>query len=539
MSKMNLSTNNPAKLKQYILSLQDQFNTKESEYQNELENKKKEYKLELENKDQQIKLQKEKIDYLYERLRLEIHHRFGKKSEKLSEDQLYLFNEPLDLPEKEQRAIEDAEEEISVAAYARKKKGRKPFPSHFPREEIVHDLEEEEKVCDCCGNPLHEIGEDRSEQLDRIPPTHKVLVSVRKKYGCRKCEGQIKMASLPKRLIPKSMGTPGLLSDVLVAKYVDHLPFYRQEGIFRRTGIDLPRNTMCHWAYRCAEAMVPLINILKDQIVDGSYTNCDETPLRVLKENGNKKTSKSWMFVYCGGNRSFPSIVYDHQSTRSGKSAHDFLKEFKGYLQTDAFKGYNIFKSNSSVKLVGCWAHARRKYHDVVKITKTPGLAHEAMKYIRKLYQIEKYAREAKLSIEKRKELRQKKSKQILEYFKKWINKNINRAPPGSQIGQAMKYTLDNWTKLNRYTEEGLLEIDNNLVENAIRPFAVGRRNWLFNNNDKGAAASAVIYSLVMTCKVNEIDPYIYLKHIIEKLPYCENQEDYLKLTPQNYKLSL
>jgi len=535
MSEISLSTKNPPKLKQYILSLRSENSALQEQLKLELKNKEEIIK----TKDKQIEQQKQKIDLLYARLKLEMHNRFGKKSESLSEEQLSLFNEPLDLPEEEQRAIEDAEEEISVAAYTRKKKGRKPFPAHFPREEVVHDLEEEEKVCDCCGNPLHEIGEDRSEQLDRIPPTHKVLVSVRKKYGCRKCEGQVKMAPLPKRLIPKSMGTPGLFSDVLVAKYVDHLPFYRQEGIFRRTGIDLPRNTMCHWACRCAKAMAPLIDILKDQIIEGNYTNCDETPLRVLKEEGKKKQSKSWMFVYCGGSRASPSIVYDYQSTRSGKSAHDFLKEFKGYLQTDAFSGYNIFNSNHSVKLVGCWAHARRKFHDIVKITKTPGLAHEAMKRIHKLYQIEKYARSAHLSIEERKETRQQKARPILDSFKNWLDINILRAPPESQIGKAMKYTLDNWSKLIRYIENGLLEIDNNLIENAIRPFAVGRKNWLFNDNNKGADASAILYSLIMTCKVNEVAPYHYLKHIIEKLPYCESREDYLKLTPQHYKSTL
>ena len=537
MSDMNLFTNNPSqlKLKQYILSLQSKNKSLQEQLKKELKSKEEIIK----TKDKQIEQQKQTIDLLYARLRLEIHHRFGKKSETLPEEQLHLFNEPLDLPQEEQQTIEAAEEEIGVAAYTRKKKGRKPFPAHFPREEVIHDLEETEKTCDDCGHALHEIGEDRSEQLDRIPPSHKVLVHVRKKYGCRRCQGKIKMAPLPKRLIPKSIGTPGLLADVLVAKYVDHLPFYRQEGIFQRTGIDLPRNTMCHWALRCAKAMVPLVNILKEHIVQGTYTNCDETPLRVLKEEGKKKSSKSWMFVYCGGNRSSPSIVYEYQSTRSGQSAYEFLQKFTGYLQTDAFSVYNIFNANKSVNLVGCWAHARRKFYDIVKITKTPGLAHEAMKRIYKLYQIEKYARSAHLSIEERKELRQKKALPILHGFKTWLDKNTLCAPPESQIGKAMKYTLDNWSKLICYVENGLLEIDNNLIENAIRPFAVGRKNWLFNDNHKGAEASAILYSLIMTCKVNEVEPYHYLKHIIEKLPYCESHDDYLKLTPQHYKATL
>ena len=245
------------------------------------------------------------------------------------------------------------------------------------------------------------------------------------------------------------------------------------------------------------------------------------------------------MFVYIGGNREKPSIIYDYQPTRSGQSTEILLKGFEGYLQTDAFAGYNIFNKNNKITSVGCWAHARRKFFDIVKITKQEGKAHEIIKKIKKLYKIEKYARINKLSPEKRKTLRDKKSKPMLDKIKKWLEKNYVKTAPKSMLGKAMAYTLNNWQSLTKYLDNGILEIDNNLAENAIRPFALGRKNWLFSNNERGAKASAIIYSLIETCRKNDIESYAYMKNILIKLPYCKTTDDYEKLLPQNYNLQL
>jgi len=499
----------------------------------------------IEQKDLELKGKDETIASLYEKLKLSLQRQFGKKSEKSDNKEAEVPSIPFDDPRVDNsKEVTRADEEITVAAYTRKKRGRKALPANLPREEVIHDLKDEEKVCSCCGSELSYFGEDRSEQLQYIPAQLKVIVHVRRKYACRNCEETVKSAALPKQPIPKSIATAGLLTHIVISKYVYHLPLYRQEIIFRQLGIDLPRNTTCWWMIKVAELCKPIYEIMEQTIRNGNYANADESPLRVLKEKGLPKKSKSFMFVYLGGDRSNPTIVFKCHSTRAGTHAEEFFKGFKGYLQTDAFSGYEIFKDNKLITMVGCWVHARRKFFEIVKITNNPGLAHEAMEYITKLYQIERSADENNLSNEKRKDLRIKETKPILLEFKNWLDDNFPKVPPKSVIGSAMAYVLNNWEKLNRYTEDGILEIDNNLNENAIRPLALGRKNWLFSGNERGAAASAIIYSLVETCRANGIDPTNYFNHILNKLPYCikskdgENEE-YESLVPQKYKALL
>jgi transposase len=493
-------------------------------------------------KNLELKAKDETISGLYEKLKLFLQKQFGKKSEKsdVKEPEKEIPPIPFDdprVPNKDE--IEAADEEITVAAYTRKKRGRKALPANIPREEVVHDLKDEEKVCGCCGGKLSHFGDDLSEQLQYIPAELKILVNVRRKYACRSCEGTVKSATLPKQPIPKSIATAGLLTHIIISKYAYHLPLYRQEAIFRQLGVDLPRNTTCLWMIKVAKLCSPIYENMCQAIRNGSYSNADETPLRVLKEKGLSKRNKSFMFVYLGGDRENPTIVFKCHSTRAGINAEEFFQGFKGYLQTDAFSGYEIFKDNPFIVQVGCWAHARRKFIEIVKITNNPGLAHEAVDRIKKLYEIEKIARESNLSNEKRKYLREKEAKPILLEFKAWLDTNSPQAPPKSVIGKAMAYALNNWEKLNRYVEDGMLEIDNNLNENAIRPLALGRKNWLFSGNEHGAAASAVIYSLIETCKTNGIDPTDYFNNILTKLPYCKNNEEYAALSPQKYKALL
>ena len=283
-----------------------------------------------------------------------------------------------------------------------------------------------------------------------------------------------------------------------------------------------------------------MVNLFKTEIQRGSYTNADETPVKLITENGVIKTSKAYMFVYVGGDRSSPHILYDYQSTRSGESAEAILKDFKGYLQTDAFSGYDRFKKDPNITLVGCFAHARRKYYEITKITKGPGLAQEGLNFITRLYKIEKaFKKEDPPGFIYR--ARQEKSKPILEEMARWLKKNMPKTPPQSLIYKAMFYTHNNWDVLTAYVKDGKLSIDNNVAENAIRPFALGRKNWLFCGNEKGAKASAIMYSIVETCRANKIKPEDYVLYLLKNLPYVDKHDPtgYQQHTPAVYKLRL
>lgn len=477
----------------------------------------------------------EKIDEIADlrfKLQKALMARFGRRTEKFDDaKQLNLFDEPEAPSETETQAIQSAEEEIAIASYTRKKTGRKPLPADLPREKIIHDLPETEKIC-ACGCALQRIGEDVSEKLEFIPAQVKVIQHIRCKYACRTCEGAVKMAALPSQPIPKSIASPGLLSHVLVSKYADHLPLYRQEQLLQRMGIDIPRATLCFWVLRCAQLLNPLVEMMKENIIQSTYVQADETSVQVMNEPDKPNTSKSYMWVYHGGQNNQKAIVYEYQETRAGSAAVDFLADFSGVLQTDGYSGYHAFEHNKNVVQAGCWAHCRRKFAEIVKLSKTPGKAHEALQFIRKLYGIEKEARENHLTHELRKILRQQQAKPVLMEFKQWLETTFGCVPPQTHIGKAIAYTLNQWHMLMTYIDYGEIEIDNNLIENYIRPFALGRKNWLFMGNPSGAKAAAVIYSLLVTCKVHLIEPYAYFKYVLDQLPKCKTNEDRKKLLP-------
>jgi len=476
----------------------------------------------------------EKIDEIADlrfKLQKALMARFGRRTEKFSPHQLNLFDEAAPSDEEVTQDIQHADEEITVASHSRQKSGRKPLPLDLPREQIVHDLSPEEKVC-ACGHALHRIGEDVSEKLEFIPAQVKVIQHVRCKYACRACEGAVKMATLPAQPIPKSIASPGLLAHVLVSKYVDHLPLYRQEQLLQRMGIDIPRATLCFWVLKSAEVLRPLRDWLKEDIIIHTYTQADETPVQVLNEPDKPNTSKSYMWVYYGGTADKKSIVYDYQPTRSGQAAVNFLTNFKGRLQTDGYGGYNPFDSKPDVIHIGCWAHCRRKFAEIIKVSKTPGKAAMAVNYIRQLYAIEKEARENYCSFEQRQTLRQQRAGPLLNEFKQWLEETQRQVPPQSHIGKAIAYALNQWSLLIKYIDYGEVEIDTNRLENMIRPFALGRKNWLFMGSDKGAEAGAIIYSLLATCKANLIEPYAYLKYVLDQLPRCKTDAERKKLLP-------
>jgi len=467
---------------------------------------------------------------------------FGRKSEKMADDSgarpLPLF----DMPEPEDTELPDAEEKkIEIPGHTRKKAGRKPLPEDLPRVEVVHDLPEEEKVCGC-GCQLSRIGEEVSEQLDIIPARMQVIRNIRPKYACRQCEGveddgpSVKIAPVPAQIIPKSMATAGLLAYVLTGKFVDALPFYRQEKQFIRLGVELNRATMCNWAMKAAEACQPLLNLLQEEVVSGPVVNVDETPVQVLNEPGRDPTSKSYMWLFRRGGPKKKILLYQYHPTRAGDVASAFLRGFEGYVQTDGYSGYDFLDSVPGIRHIGCWAHSRRKFMDVIKAQgknrKKTGSADVALKYIRDIYKIEKEAKKKELSAKEIYLVRQEQSKPTLEQFKKWLAIRALQTPPKGLLGKAISYTLKQWDRLVGYLEDGVLSPDNNAVENGIRPFVVGRKNWLFSGTPRGAAASAALYSLIETAKANDLEPYSYLRYIFEELPTATTLEDVEALLP-------
>ena len=486
----------------------------------------------------EIARQKEIIEQLQEFIRLGKHKQFGASSEKHT-DQLNLFDEA-ELAVSAEDNTSTEETEITVPAHTRKKSGRKPLPEHLPRVRIIHDLAEDDKFCDCCGSKeLHTIGEETAEQLDIIPAKAQVLVHVRPKYGCRNCEGSIKVAPVPKHPIPKSIASPGLLAHIITSKYQDALPLYRQETTLKRAGIEIPRSTLANWMVRSGELVQPIINLLRDKLLEAPLLHCDETPVQVLKEPDKRAQSKSYMWVQVAGIATgTPIRLFDYEPSRSSEVPLRLLEGFKGYLQTDGYAGYNKIAKKSGITSQGCWVHARRKFDETIKAqgkqSKT-GKAQIALNHIGRLYRIEREIKD--LSTQERWEIRQQKSQPIIEDLRKWLDKAIINSLPKSLLGKALFYLNSQWDKLIVYLEDGRLRMDNNLAENAIRPFVIGRRNWLFSNSQAGARSSANLYSLVETARANKLEPYAYLRVLMEELPKFSSVEDLEELLPWNIKI--
>jgi len=465
---------------------------------------------------------------------------YGRRAEAWSAEelgQMRLFNEAE--AGAEARPREEERVRIKIEAHERGKPGRRTLPAGLPRVEVVHDFEEKEKVCGC-GAALSRIGEETSEQLDIIPAKVQVLRHIRYKYACKKCEGLesegpvVKIAPPAVQLIPKSMASAGLLAYVMSSKFEDALPFYRQEKLFKRIGVELSRATMCGWAIEAANRCSPLVELLGEEVRAGPLVRADETVLQVLKEPGRSATAKSYMWVFMGGAVGRLAVLYQYHPSRAGEVAREFLAGYRGYVQTDGYTGYNELRSEAGIVQVGCWAHVRRKFFEVSKASKNTPSAQEAMRYIGRLYAVEHAADVKEYGLEERKTLRQRDAAPILEEFKGWLDRRVEQVPPQSLLGKAINYALGQWERLVRYVEDGILTPDNNRVENAIRPFVIGRKNWLFNDTPRGANASAALYSLIETAKVNDVEPYWYLRYVFEKLPRVgSDPEDLKNLLPQ------
>lgn len=485
------------------------------------------------------------IELLQELARLSRHKKFAKKSEKSPEPEDNTFDEPEE-PENPDE-IEKAEEEISVAAHTRKitkdkkevssnkKPGRRPLPEFLTRENIDFDLPESQKICKC-GCKLSHIGADSSEQLEIIPARIYVKRYNKFKYACKCCNETILVAKMPKLPIQKSIAAPGLLSNVITSKYQDHLPLHRQESILQRVGIEIPRATLSNWVLKCAELLEPFYEMMKQNIINYDVAYSDETTIQVLNEPNRKPESKSYMWVFVGGDNKNTSIVYKYAPTRAHSVPLEFFKGFKGYLHCDGYAAYETMaksitsEESSNIKLVGCWYHLRRKFVEAQAVsTKKDGKANKYIQNIKKLAAIEKIAKDKNLSADEVYTLRQEKSKPIVEKLESDLEKDLQRTLPKSLLGKALQYFSNQLPKLKVFLGDGRLDISNNKTEQKIRPFAVGRNNWFFCNSPKGAKAGAVLYSIIETCKEHSIEPYYYFKYILDKFPDNRKNESWIE----------
>lgn len=449
------------------------------------------------------------------------------------EGMIPLFNEA-----EEHLAQEDEKNRFrkaGVRGHIRKIPVRKPLPPELDREIIRHELKEGECSCQACGSHLHEIGVEATEQLDIIPAKLRVLRHERVKYACRACEGGVITASMPKQAIPRSMATPGTLAYIAVSKYADHLPLYRQEAIWKRVGVDFDRTTMASWMIRLGSLVEPLLNLMREDILEHQVVHCDETPLQVLdreKKDTKKTIPKGYMWVLTRAGPGPASIVYEYDASRSGKVAARLFSGFTGTIVTDGFDGYKAL-SLKGITRAGCWAHARRKFREAMDIEAASvrtTVAHRMMALIRRFYFVEKFLTE--VAEEDRRARRQETSSRIMARIEKLLDKSIGIVPPKSATGKALHYLAHEWDALQVFLKNGAVPIDNNRCENAIRPFTLGRKNWLFSATTAGAKASANLYSLIQTALANKLDPAAYLERVFTELPNAVTADDVARLLP-------
>ena len=483
------------------------------------------------------------IAILEEKLRLAAHQRFAPTSEKLASlDQMNLFNEAEAASTSE--AASAAETATTVPEHTRVRGKRKPIDAALPRLRVEHDIPELKKTC-ACGCQLTRIDEVTSEQLDIIPARAQVLQHVRFKYACRSCEGAshdgaaVVTAEMPAQALPKTNASAGLAAFITVSKYADGLPLYRLEGILARYRISVSRTAMACWMIKLGELVTPLINLFNDIQLGYDVLQMDETTVQVLKEDGRAAKDKSFMWVRRGGPPGQSVILFDYAATRGASVPMRLLEDYKGFLQSDDYAGYNAAAKRDGVVHVGCLDHARRRFIAAVKAQhaiagREKGLAPEALLIIRKLYTVEKLARDGAMTAEQRHRLRSEKAKPIWDELRVWLDKNLGAVPPQSLTGKAISYLATDWPRLVRYLEDGRVEISNVRVENAIRPFVIGRKAWLFSDTPEGAHASAKLYSIIETAKAAGCEPYAYLRHIFAGLPQATTLAHIEALLPWN-----
>ena len=420
----------------------------------------------------------------------------------------------------------------------KKKAKRKVLPDHLKRETIEHDLAIADKVCKSDGTALVKIGEDVREELAFCPAKFWVRRHVTPKYGCPKChDGVICLHSQP-RLLPGTVASPGVLAHLVISKYVDHLPLYRQEQIFVRHQLQITRATMAQWMIKVGVSLNPIVNLIRDEILDGAAIQCDETPVQVLKHDGVQVSKKCYMWVMGRAGPGPKAILYEYGRGRGGDVATRLLGDYRGFLQVDGYKGYDQLYCSVAGKRLGCMAHVRRKFVDVLKtIAKPHRDKHPAapiVKLIGQLYAVEAEVREANSCFDAatRAAARQAKSVPLFKQLEEMIAIEGLATSSASPYGNALSYANHELPRIKLYLTHGECEIDNNGIENAIRPFALGRKNWMLSDTEAGAESSAAIYTALQTAKANGLNVSTYFESLLEKLPACKSLDDYVKLLP-------
>lgn len=477
-----------------------------------------EYEEYLNQKDKINELQ-QRVDFLMAQMRLARHKQFGSSSEKSEYDQLSLFDEAEVYVDSKKPEPEITE----VKAHYRKKaaESKERLPEDLPVEIVEHALPEEERICPECGGVLRVIGKTERETLILVPATAKIRRDVSYTYACEHCEKTgcntpIARAKMPRALIKGSIATAEAAAHIMTQKFVMSVPLYRQEQEWNRAGVLLSRQTMSNWLIKCTEDyLAPVYDNLKTQLVRRTVLHADETTLQVLHEEGKKPQSKSYMWLYrTSGDAESQIVLYEYQPDRKAEHPKEFLKDFHGYLHADGYSGYHGLPS--TITVVGCWAHARRKFDEVLKGMSekagTGSAAEKAKRYCDRLFAVE--TESSGLTPEERQKQRQKKSKPLMEEFFRWL-RSLN-ASSKSAFGSAAGYVLGQKKYLENYLLDGRLEISNNRAERSIKPFVIGRKNFLFANTARGAQASAVMYSLIETAKENGIKPYDYIVWLLK-----------------------
>lgn len=460
--------------------------------------------------------------------------KFGRKSEKVIDDgfsQASLFESPgAILVLNEAEALEEKSEEITIKAHKRKKTDKKDSRNLPIDQTVVVDVPTEEKLCKEHRAPLQKVGEREIIKIEYISASKQVIKYIYPIYGaCSEFCAQENVTQTPQDMLPNALATPSLLADLIISKYEMGLPFYRIEKKWAEDGFNITRATQAKWLIDIFPQFSGLINLMNEDLVKDGYIQCDETPVHVLKLDGKKLNKKSYAWVRY--NPIADIVLYEFYPSRSGKIVKNYLEDFKGYFQSDAYNGYNAVDKALDAVRVGCWYHARQGFFKAYEDYKSEK-SKEILLLIKRLFKIESNAQELNLDYKQRKELRDKESIPIIDEIKIWLDKLSLETLPSSPLGKAIQYALSNWKRLIVFLQDGRIELSNNWIENKIRPFSIGRKNWIFFDTDKGAEVGCFFYSLIETAKCHGLNRRAYLKNLFEKLPLAKTQADLEALLP-------
>ncbi len=453
-----------------------------------------------------------RIEQLEHAMDVLLRQKYGPRSERLDPNQLRLFTEESDEAASSQEA-DVVPESPAKPKRTWKRRGRQSLPEHLPRVPVVIELSEQARACPGCGGIRAQFDDEISEQLDYVPASLFVRQFIRRKYACRSCQEHVAIPPKPPQPIDKGLPGPGLLAHVITNKFAYHLPLYRQEQILAHHGVTISRSTLCGWLAQSAELFAPLYNLMIRRVRGSRIIWTDDTTVPVWDPTlPRTRTGRFWVYLGDAGN---PYCVYDFTPRHTRDGPERFLEGFSGYLQADAFAGYDRLCAGADVIRVACWAHVRRKFYDAR--TTAPVPAHQALARIGQLYRIEDACKE--LSADERAAIRQRDAVPLLKSLGEWLDEQARVALPKSPVGRAIAYARNQWPDLRTYTLDGELSIDNNLSERNVRAQALGRKNYLFVGSDRGGRTAATLYSLVGTCKRHQIDPFAYLKDVLGRLP--------------------